>query len=102
MTDVTLDSITQELRTAAETDTGLGKRIKFDFGSSGVVHLDATTVPNVVSNADEDADCTLAMSLEDYGRMANGELNSSVAFMTGKLKVTGDMALAMKLDSLIK
>jgi putative sterol carrier protein len=102
MPEATLESVTNELRQATATDTGLGKRIKFDFGDSGVVMVDATTIPNIVSNADEAADCTLAMSLPDYVRMAAGELNATVAFMTGKLKVAGDMALALKLDSLIK
>lgn len=102
MPEATLESVTHDLRQAAATDTGLGKRIKFDFGDSGVVLIDASTVPNMVSNADETADCTLTMSLVDYARMASGELSATVAFMTGKLKVAGDMALAMKLDSLVK
>jgi putative sterol carrier protein len=102
MPEATLASVTDELRQATATDTGLGKRIKFDFGDSGVVMIDASVVPNVVSNANESADCTLTMSLADYARMAAGELNATTAFMTGKLKVAGDMALALKLDSLIK
>lgn len=102
MADATLESVTDELREAAATDTGLGKRIKFDFGENGVVLIDASQVPNRVSNQDEAAGCTLSMSIADYARMAAGELNATVAFMTGKLKVTGDMALAMKLDSLVR
>lgn len=102
MPEATLESVTDDLRAAAATQTGLGKRIKFDFGQSGVVLIDASKAPPTVSNADDMADCTLTLSLADYARLAAGELNATVAFMTGKLKVAGDMALAMKLDTLVK
>ncbi|MGH7963134.1 MAG: SCP2 sterol-binding domain-containing protein, partial [Candidatus Binatia bacterium] len=45
---------------------------------------------------------TLAMKESDYLDMINGKLNGQVAFMTGKLKIAGDMGLALKLQSLFK
>ena len=38
---------------------------------------------------------TLSMTGEDYVDLATGKLNSQMAFMTGKLKVTGNMAKLM-------
>ena len=58
-------------------------------------------VPNVVSNDDQDAQCTLKMTLEDFIAMRNGEMDGMTAFMSGKLKVEGDMGIAMKLQSVI-
>ena len=45
---------------------------------------------------------TLAMSAQDYVDMILGKLNGQMAFMTGKLKIAGDMGLALKLQSLFK
>jgi len=45
---------------------------------------------------------TLTVSAEDYVAMAEGTLNGQQAFLTGKLKIKGDMSLAMKLQTLFK
>lgn len=45
---------------------------------------------------------TLTISAPDYLDMIDGKLNGQMAFMTGKLKIKGDMALGMKLGSLFK
>ena len=45
---------------------------------------------------------TLSMSSQDYVDMTMGKLNGQMAFMSGKLKISGDMGLAMKLQSLFK
>ena len=41
------------------------------------------------------------MTLEDFMSMVNGELDGTTAFMMGKLKVAGDMGIAMKLQSVL-
>jgi putative sterol carrier protein len=43
---------------------------------------------------------TLLMTAQDYLDMMNGKLNGQMAFMTGKLRIAGDMGLALKLQSL--
>jgi len=45
---------------------------------------------------------TLSMSASDYVDMIMGKLNGQMAFMSGKLKISGDMGLAMKMQSLFK
>ena len=45
---------------------------------------------------------TLSMSAQDYVDMIMGKLNGQMAFMSGKLKISGDMGLAMKMQSLLK
>jgi putative sterol carrier protein len=45
---------------------------------------------------------TLTMTESDYLDMINGKLNGQMAFMTGKLKIAGDMGLALKLQNLFK
>ena len=78
-------------------DTGLGATVK----GAGCIYLDGKSSPNTVSDEDKDADCTLSMSLETFEQMRSGEVDGTSAFMQGKLKVSGDMSIAMKLQSVM-
>lgn len=48
-----------------------------------------------------DPDVTLSMAAEDLLAIANGTLNPVAAFMQGKVRVSGDMGLAMRMQSLL-
>ena len=48
------------------------------------------------------AGCTMTLNEEDFGKMFAGKLNPTQAFMSGKLKIKGDLGLAMKLEKLMK
>mgnify|MGYP001163521006 FL=1 len=85
----------------AGKDTGLGATVKFNFEGAGCIFLDGKTNPNTVSSDDQDADCTLTMSLETFEKMSSGELDGTSAFMQGQLKVDGDMSIAMKLSTVM-
>ena len=76
-----------------------GKKVKMDFGDEGVVMLDG--VNNQVTEEDGEADTTIKVSWEDWQAMANGQLDGMTAFMTGKLKVEGDMSNAMQLQGVL-
>ena len=56
----------------------------------------------VVKGEHENPNITLTMADEDYLAMITGTLDGQAAFMTGKLKIKGDMSLAMKLESIFK
>lgn len=47
-------------------------------------------------------DVTMSMSKDDFVRMFAGQLNPTSAFMSGKLKIKGDLGMAMKLEKLMK
>lgn len=47
------------------------------------------------------ADCVLTMSVKDFYKLLAGELNTTAAFMMGKLKVKGSLGLALKLENLL-
>jgi predicted lipid carrier protein YhbT len=47
------------------------------------------------------ARCTVAMTDADFINVVNGKLNPQMAFMSGKLKIQGDMGLAMKLQQIL-
>jgi len=98
---VTLQTIIDGLKEKVGEDCGLGSVVKFDFGDQGCVILDASQVPNIVSTEGADPDCTMIISVEDFIAMAEGSLDGVSAFMTGRLKVSGDMGIAMKLGALL-
>ena len=98
---MSLEQITDGMRERVGEDCGLGAKLKFDFGDDGIVFLDASQVPNVVSNEDADADCTLKISMDDFVAMTQGELDGTTAFMMGKLKIDGDMSIDMRLQSVL-
>jgi len=97
-----LAEVTEKLRAQVGDDSGLGGSVKFDFGDEGVILVDGGVSPNTVTNEDNDADCTIAVSMDDFKEMATGNLDPTMAFMQGKLKVDGDMGLAMKLGPLLQ
>ncbi len=80
----------------------LGGTLKFDLGSAGSLFIDGSGGDNVVTlNKADAAKCTITMSAEDFDDMINGRLQPTTAFMQGKMKVDGDMGLAMKLGQLV-
>ena len=98
---MTLQKIIDGLQKKIGEDCGLGAVVKFDFGDQGSVTLDASQVPNIVSTEGADPDCTMVISVEDFMAMAEVSLDGVAAFMTGKLKVQGEMGLAMKLGAIL-
>jgi len=76
-----------------------GKTVKLDFGDEGVILLDGAG--EKVSEDDGAADTTIKVSWDDWQKMADGELDGMTAFMTGKLKIEGDMGNAMQLQGVL-
>jgi putative sterol carrier protein len=79
----------------------LDATVKFDFGDDRL-YLDGTRKPATMSHEDKDADCTLVITPENLIAIQEGKLDPTMAFMTGKLKVKGNTAIAMKLSSILK
>lgn len=77
-----------------------GKTVKIDFGGSdGTLLLDGKA--NTVSESDGVADTTIKVSWADWEALSSGQLDGMTAFMTGKLKVEGDMSNAMQLQAVL-
>lgn len=80
-----------------------GKAIKLDFADQGAIMLDgkAGQVTDLAPGDAGAADTTIRMSWDDWEKMAGGELDGMTAFMTGKLKIEGDMSNAMQLQGVL-
>ena len=72
---MSLEQITEQMRTRVGASAGLKKSVKFDFGSDGVVRIDDSVAPAVVDNADTPTDCTVKVAMSDFMDMASGKQN---------------------------
>lgn len=98
---MSLEAATQAIRSKVGEDSGLNATLKFDLGSDGFIVIDGRSTPNTVTNADTETDCTVGISLDNLNAMLAGELDPATGFMAGKLKVSGDMSVAMRLQRVI-
>ncbi len=94
-----IETLVAGIQQQATNAKPLGKTLKFDMGGQQLF-IDGTGAANVVSASGEAADCTVNVSMDDFQALINGQLNPMSAFMSGKIKVDGDMGVAMKLQSL--
>ncbi|MCX2744856.1 SCP2 sterol-binding domain-containing protein [Mangrovivirga sp. M17] len=85
---------------AAKSSEPLGNKIKFTF-PEGVIHVDGDQQPMEVTNEDKEADCNIKMKLNDFEKLITGNLNPMMAVMSGKIKIDGNMGVAMKLTQLV-
>ena len=91
----TLPSRVDPSRTA-----GVNKSYVFDIEGAGVWKVDVTDAGVEVTEGGGDADVTIHASEDTFRAIAEGKQNPTTAFMTGKLKIDGDMSAAMKLQNL--
>lgn len=57
---------------------------------------------NLIEEAAEKPDVTLVMSVVDFEEMISGKVSTTSAFMSGKLKIKGDLSLLIKLSTFIE
>ena len=85
---------------ASSKAAGLNATYLFDIDGAGkwIVRVENGQVS--VQEGQGDADTTISASEETFMRIVDGEQNATSAFMMGKLKVSGDLSNAMKLQKL--
>lgn len=93
---MTLDELVEKMNAALAQTGGIERSIKLDLGEDGQIFahgLEAVA-------EDRDADCTISMSKDNFMALAKGELDPMAAFMSNKLRLTGDMSVALGLQKL--
>ena len=93
----TLRDITEALRGALVGQAGLDKTLKLDLRGEGMVFIDGSEV----SNDDRPADCIVSVSTEDLVALTQGRLDPMNALVRGRMRVTGDMSVAMRLQPIL-
>ena len=76
----------------------LGGSVKF-VADENIVFIDG--ISGEITSDDNDATCTITTDIETMNGIIEGSSSPQAAFMTGKLKVAGDMSMALKVQSII-
>jgi len=79
---------------------GMTNSYVFDIDGAGQWTVRVADGSVSVAEGAEDADATITADADTLARIADGEQNATTAYMTGKLKVKGDMGAALKLQKL--
>jgi putative sterol carrier protein len=79
---------------------GMTNSYVFDIDGAGTWKVDVQDGSVSVTEGGGDADATISASEETFKKIASGDMNATTAYMTGKLKIKGDMGAAMKLQKL--
>ena len=82
---------------SAKVSGGFDGVAKFVINGEGAIMLDGQGV----RAGDEEADVTLTADADVFRAILDGDMNATMAFMTGKLAVDSNMGLAMKLGSVL-
>ena len=91
---------TLESRVDPAKTAGMNNSYLFDIEGAGKWKVDVQDGNVSVTENAEAADVTITTSEETFDKITSGEQNATSAYMTGKLKVKGDMGAAMKLQKL--
>jgi putative sterol carrier protein len=89
-----------ESRADASKLAGMSNSYLFDIEGEGQWLVDVRDGGITVTPGGGEADATITTSGETFEKIVAGEQNPTTAYMTGKLKIKGDMGAAMKLQKI--
>jgi putative sterol carrier protein len=87
-------------RVPADRIAGMNNTYAFEIEGAGAWTVAIADGAITVAEGMGDADCTFTASEESFAKIVAGEQNPTTAYMTGKLKIKGDMGAAMKLQKI--
>jgi putative sterol carrier protein len=80
---------------------GIDQTFRFEIEGEGTWHVAVRDGKVAVTEAGEaPADATITTSADVFERIVSGEQNPAMAYMSGKVKVDGDLGAVMKLQKL--
>jgi putative sterol carrier protein len=87
-------------RVDASRTAGMNNSYVFDIAGAGTWTVKVADGSVTVDEGDLGGDCTISTSEENFAKIIAGEQNATTAYMSGKIKVKGNMGAAMKLQKL--
>lgn len=97
-----LEQLTAKLAEKVKANNIITATVRFEV-DSGVIIVDPQNPDQIVhNNADVETQCVINVSDDDLNSLMDGDIDASNAFMMGKLKVSGDMSVAIQLNQVLK
>ncbi|MDA9892693.1 SCP2 sterol-binding domain-containing protein [Flavobacteriaceae bacterium] len=97
---MSLDNMISQFEKRAATAAPIGGTLKFEVDGMGIL-IDGSGETNTVKASEDAADCTISLTAKVLQKLRDGEINPMMAVMGGQIKISGDMGLAMKVQSLM-
>jgi len=92
---------TLQNRFEPEGAAGVDATFQFELGAAGTYHVVVKDGGmTVVEGASAAPTTTIKMEGDNFVKMSNGELNGQMAYMTGKMKISGSIPMAMKMKTI--
>ncbi len=100
----TLAQLKEKMNSNPEGIAGVEKVYQFDLsgeeeGTYQIIFSNDQV--EYVEGVQHEPKCTLVMSDKSFLKLVEGNLNPTVAFMSGKLKIKGELGHALKLQSIL-
>lgn len=97
---MSLENMISQFEKRAATAAPIGGTLKFEVDGVGIL-IDGSGDTNTVKASDDAADCNISLTAEVLQKLRDGDINPMMAVMGGQIKISGDMGLAMKVQSLM-
>tara|TARA_B100000902_G_scaffold151360_1_gene147907 strand:+ start:1849 stop:2145 length:297 start_codon:yes stop_codon:yes gene_type:complete len=95
-----IEMLTEKVKLALIGQEPFGFNVRFDVDDDCRIHVNGNEEPMTVSNDSEAADTVFKVSSKDLLAMVDGDMSPMSAYITGKMKIEGDMGKAMQLSSI--
>ncbi len=82
-------------------DAEFAGSVKFDIEDEGAILVAGGEVSTQGSPGNSDADVTISAALDTFRDIFDGALSPTAAYMTGRMRIDGDMGMAMKLSQIL-
>ncbi len=94
----TLHDLTERVREVASARGADNRPVTLDLGETGIIRIAGGTV----ENTEAPSECRVSLSDQDLEALLEGRLDPTTAYMTGQLRVEGDMNLALQLAQALR
>jgi acyl-CoA dehydrogenase len=97
---MSFEQVIEKVKEKASEIPSIGKTLRINLGDK-IIYIDGSGDTNDVTMEDKEADCMVTLTEETLQGLATGSINPMMAVMSGKVKIKGDISVAMKLQSLL-
>jgi len=95
---MSLEDLIAEIRRRAAEHPSLGHTVKIEFEEGGAIFWDGTVTPAAIGTGDGEAETTLRLTTDNLRKIMEGDLDPTMAYMMGKLKIEGSLGVALKIS----